>query len=298
MEARILLVEDDDYLRELLAEALEDEDYTVFQAADAMEAFRVAQSQKLDLVVTDVRLGRIDGLRCLVDIRGIQPNIRSIVITGYASEDAPDRAIEVQAHDYIYKPFELDDLILSVERVLQAPQESERYSSLLSGLVSGYQKLVGVVRAAISSGQLKAVEEIRDKAYRAFYVGIRSKKLNKEWAYEVWVRLDHADAARDKFVSAGLDLQQRKELVDAYTNVLSAVRAYSKTQMPRIGKTEEDERSRSFNHLFRNLLSGRVSVELLKQASYLWRLDELTLSQSEPLTEFNRTVWGAEEASI
>ncbi|MBI3927703.1 MAG: response regulator [Armatimonadetes bacterium] len=113
----ILVVEDDPELREELTEALRDEGYAVVATARGDEAVEAATAESFDLLITDVRMPGIDGLEALERVRASQPDVRSLVITGYASEEDWLRAARLGASEYLRKPFPLEDLLDSVRRL-------------------------------------------------------------------------------------------------------------------------------------------------------------------------------------
>lgn len=293
MSARVLVLEDDDFLRNALVEALEDEDYEVYQAADAQQAANTARRQDLDLVVADVRLGEVDGIEFLAQLRRFAPKVRSIVMTGYASNDAPARALKVQAEDYIYKPFELDDLLDAVERVLGAEDEKEKYRGLFGGIKAGYEKLKGAAGAALASAELKALEAPRDLCFSAFYVGVRSRKLNQKEAAELWGRIEALEQQRQELLKGASQLGRGKALAKDYDYVRELIAAVSRTSLEFRGQQGSSCPAELFAHLFAQLGAGAVSAEQLKQAPVVRTLDPLTLSQSEPLSQLFRCLWGA-----
>ncbi len=107
MTARILILEDDDALRELLATVLEDEGFKVEAAAGGEDAVEAALQETPDLVVLDVRMQGLDGLSALALMRSHLEEAAVLVITGYASEADSVRALRLGVSDYLHKPFEL-----------------------------------------------------------------------------------------------------------------------------------------------------------------------------------------------
>ncbi|MEO1337225.1 MAG: response regulator, partial [Myxococcota bacterium] len=112
----ILLVDDEPSLRLTVADALEDAGHRVTTAADGGEAMTVLDERTFDLVVSDIRMPRVDGLTLFRHIRHERPNTAVILMTAYAAvTDAVD-ALKEGALDYLTKPFDLDELRLRVER--------------------------------------------------------------------------------------------------------------------------------------------------------------------------------------
>jgi DNA-binding NtrC family response regulator len=116
--ASILIVEDDAAMREMLREALEDDGYAVETAVNGRAGVERVRKGGIDLVVSDVKMPEIDGLDMLREIKAVTPSPHVITITAFGSIDTAIRAVKLGAFDYITKPFEVDQLILSVEKAL------------------------------------------------------------------------------------------------------------------------------------------------------------------------------------
>ncbi|MHB2017928.1 MAG: response regulator [Candidatus Xenobia bacterium] len=127
MRERILLVDDEKPFCLTLKKALEKKGYQVEAAFDGKSAIEIAQRGTFDLMVVDVRMPDITGLDALKAVKEFQPRIEGIVVTGYASYEAPVNAIKLGVRDYLGKPFDLDEFIGSIERVLaQARATTQR----------------------------------------------------------------------------------------------------------------------------------------------------------------------------
>ncbi|MFN8609266.1 MAG: response regulator [Vulcanimicrobiota bacterium] len=148
MSIRILLLEDDQDLRFVLAQLLEAEGYQVAVAGRGQEAVALAQQQPFDLVVADIRMEGLDGLDALAGVRELQPDVRALVVTGYSTEADSIRAIRLGVGDYLKKPFDLGDFLKSVARLAaeRKRQETlrERERTLLNTL---RQALLGLARS-------------------------------------------------------------------------------------------------------------------------------------------------------
>lgn len=286
---RIMVVEDDNFLRASLVEALEDEDYEVVEAADASQALALAGRETVDLVVTDVRLGAVDGLELLARMRTLQPRARSIVMTGYASDEAPGRAVRVQAEDYLYKPFSLDDFLDAVERVFASGQEAERYEGLLGGF---FRKLADAAAARLTQAELSAVQGPRDEAFKAFFVGVRSRQLDEAGGRLVWSHLEELERRRQELLR-GATLGQGKQLAEGYRYVSDLVAAFSRSSLGALSTGGSLIEEVAFRFLFGQIRSGAVSLEQVKQAPTMRGMDRLTLSQSEPLAALRSALWGS-----
>ena len=115
---RILILEDDEKLRSVLRQVLEVEGYEVHATGTADEAITATQESSYDLVVADIRMEGKDGLEALEAIKTDQPDVRSLVITGYSTEADSIRAIRLGVSDYLTKPFRLDEFLDSINAVV------------------------------------------------------------------------------------------------------------------------------------------------------------------------------------
>ena len=117
---RILVVDDEETIRALLAEALGQEGYEVTTAADGQEALEYLENQVYDLVITDLVMPRADGVEVLLGARRINPQTPVIVMTGYPTAENLLRFVNLGASDFITKPFNLDVMRVTVAKLLEA----------------------------------------------------------------------------------------------------------------------------------------------------------------------------------
>jgi DNA-binding NtrC family response regulator len=115
---RVLIVEDEDLMRELLTKILASENYRIFDASSGEEALKLLQDQTYDLVLTDLRLKAMDGLQLLSEVRTLDPEMVVIVMTAYASVETAVEAMRKGAYDYITKPFINDEIRVMLRRAL------------------------------------------------------------------------------------------------------------------------------------------------------------------------------------
>src|SRR3954462_1623664 len=116
--ATILVVEDDTAMRTFLREVLEEDGYTVEVASGGRSGVERVRQGGIDLVVSDVKMPDLDGLDMLREIKAVTPSPHVITITAFGSIDTAIRAVKLGAFDYITKPFDVDQLILSVQKAL------------------------------------------------------------------------------------------------------------------------------------------------------------------------------------
>jgi two-component system response regulator PilR (NtrC family) len=114
----ILVVDDEESIRELLAEYLSNCGYEVTCAASGQEALSYYKSSRFDVVVSDLMMSPIDGMELLSEIKKFDSEALFIMVTGYPSIDTALEAVKKGAKDYITKPFNIDDIRLKIERVV------------------------------------------------------------------------------------------------------------------------------------------------------------------------------------
>jgi two-component system response regulator PilR (NtrC family) len=108
--ARILVVDDDQGMRDYLEIMLSREGYDVDTAPGGKEALTLCRKRKFDLVITDLKMSGMDGVDLLKSLKEISPESMTILITGYASGETAVAAMKEGAYDYLEKNFEPDDL--------------------------------------------------------------------------------------------------------------------------------------------------------------------------------------------
>jgi two-component system, NtrC family, response regulator AtoC len=118
-KGKILVVDDDAASLSSLGEAMAREGYDVSMASSGEEAVQLDQKTEFDVVITDLRMPGVDGLRVVRSIKTSHPETVLIVMTGFASMDTVVDAISAGAYDYISKPFQLDQMRLKVHQSME-----------------------------------------------------------------------------------------------------------------------------------------------------------------------------------
>ncbi len=118
--AKILIVDDEQGMRELLEILLVREGYKVVTAADAVKAIQLCRKDTFDLIITDLRMPNMDGIAFMREVKKISPSSMVILITGYASAETALAAMKEGAFDYIEKDFKIDDLKMTIRNALVA----------------------------------------------------------------------------------------------------------------------------------------------------------------------------------
>lgn len=118
MPTKILVVDDEEKIRETLRGVLSDEGHEVEDAADGRSALEALRAGRPDLVILDVWLPEIDGITLLEEIKKLHPDLPVVIICGHANIEAAVRATRLGAADFIEKPFSLEALLTAISRAL------------------------------------------------------------------------------------------------------------------------------------------------------------------------------------
>ncbi|HLC06303.1 MAG TPA: sigma-54 dependent transcriptional regulator [Anaerolineales bacterium] len=123
---KVLVVDDEQGMREFLTVLLEKQGHRVTAAADGERALQLVAEQPPDLVISDLRMPNVDGIGLLAGIRKQHPELPVILITAYASSDSAIQAMRLGADDYITKPFRIEEIRLVVEKALARPRAKQQ----------------------------------------------------------------------------------------------------------------------------------------------------------------------------
>jgi CheY-like chemotaxis protein len=115
---KILVVDDEEALRTVLASELEGEGYQVTSAADGQEAINILGSLAFDLILLDIKMPNVDGFEVLKYVKERHPSTKIIMLTGFADLKNAIESKKLGAEDFVSKPYDLVDLLTTVERVL------------------------------------------------------------------------------------------------------------------------------------------------------------------------------------
>ena len=119
MQEKILIIDDEPDILKLLATILEEEGYAVLTAADGQEGLARFRTDRPDLVITDMKMPRKNGLDVLKEIKAAGTEVEIIILTGHSDETTAIDCLRAGAYDYILKPLEeLDVILVSIERAL------------------------------------------------------------------------------------------------------------------------------------------------------------------------------------
>jgi len=152
---KILVIDDERLIVELMEDILKKEGYIVKGFTDGEDALKCVLEEKFDLVLVDLKMPKIDGIEVLKKIKEVSPQTEVIIVTAYATIDTAVESIKLGAYDYITKPFDIDNLLQKLKRCLEKKSLVEEVDTL-KDVISIYK----VTRALSSCIGLKELFDL------------------------------------------------------------------------------------------------------------------------------------------
>ena len=122
MAFKVLVAEDEEITRKHIANTLKAEGYEVEDVNNGLDALKKIRADNFDILIADIKMPKMDGLELLGHVKEESPDTEVIVITGFGSINSAVNAMKNGAYDYITKPFELDEILIKVNKVLDQKQ--------------------------------------------------------------------------------------------------------------------------------------------------------------------------------
>ena len=144
-DVKILIVDDEDYMREVVRQALENANFEVDEAADGKAGLAMVRQCPYNVIITDLRLPGLTGEALLEEALSLFPETVVIVMTGFGNIQSAVEAMRRGAYDYLPKPFQLAELVLRVEKGLEE-QKLKSDNQMLRGELQGkyhFANLIG-----------------------------------------------------------------------------------------------------------------------------------------------------------
>lgn len=151
-KAQVLIVDDEEGIRESLSQIIEDDGYETVTVSSGEDAIKAVQETLPDLVLLDIWMSGIDGIQTLQEIKAMHPDLPVIMISGHANIESAIKATKMGAYDLLEKPLSLDKVLLSVQRALEKKNLEMENRALRENLFRKW-KLVG------ESLKMKLLEE-------------------------------------------------------------------------------------------------------------------------------------------
>lgn len=160
MAYSILVIEDDLDMQRMIGETLGGEGYKVVLAKSGEEGVELVKKSSPELALIDIELPGMDGIEVLKKIKEMNSNIQAIMITAYGSVELALKSVRNGAHDFIEKPFELDGLVMRVEKALESLEYKDKIIQVYEekGKEGSEEKII------YKSGKMKAVLSLVKKS--------------------------------------------------------------------------------------------------------------------------------------
>ncbi|MGQ9509775.1 MAG: sigma-54-dependent transcriptional regulator [Thermodesulfobacteriota bacterium] len=171
--AHLLIVDDDRITLDLLKEVLIKEGHQVFTALSGEEAIALGKAHIFDVVITDVRMGEINGMEVLRNFKRFSPETSIIIITAFGSMDSTIEAIREGAFDYISKPFRLEEIKLTVKRAIEQRKILEENKIFRKELLEKYQIKNVIGRTPQMLQVYKTIAKVADSKSNVLIYGER-----------------------------------------------------------------------------------------------------------------------------
>lgn len=296
---KILVVEDDYQLRQIVVETLEDEGYSVNGAAHVKDAVKLADKNRFDLVVTDVRMPDVNGIEGFVMLKQRLPDLKCVVMTGYSDLPPKVLAVEVGVSEYIYKPFSLSELVAAVDRVVNSKKLALFYSNVIQ---KGPLRVLTGIFHALKRDWISNVNEMRAKVFHSLYLAIRCDTyeavgegefghsvIPRDTANGLYFQLECEDLEYEKLLSNPND-EAAKQMLFSYENLYQKFQAFVRS---RAGLFEEGRIDpKQFAQLYRAVQENRIASTEFLLAPALRIADRETLRASPELLELRARMWG------
>ncbi|MBX9139058.1 MULTISPECIES: response regulator transcription factor [unclassified Clostridium] len=186
MSYKILVVEDDNQIQELIVEFLSSQDYIVETANDGVEGYEKFKEGEYDLVILDVMMPRLDGHSLCKMIKSVDKEVSVIFLTALGDEENEIKGFDLKADDYISKPFSFNILIKRVEAVLRRKNREKVEEEVLrfEGLKLELQTFKSYVEGEEIELTLKEFNILKLMISSYPTVVSREKLIEKIWGYD------------------------------------------------------------------------------------------------------------------
>jgi CheY-like chemotaxis protein len=291
MASSILVLEDDENLRETIIELLEDNDYHVVGADGPDKAIELAKQQVFHLMISDIRMaGSTDGIGAVSKIkRDIRPEIFVLMITGYADTEAPFRAMDAQVDGYLYKnDFNANLLLMTVESILKQKEEKSFFRSLLNPLVNASKKILQAHEQAKYERAKEKLDEGRYATYKRYVVSIQSRQLLIGGALELWDSFDVIESYYPKFHTP----PEMGQLYQKYAEIYKMIDDRCRKPLSQLKAREPKQVERKlFQGLFDRICSNRLSATDVQMAEHLRKMDPGERNRDPNFRRLYNRIW-------
>ncbi len=170
MAFRIVVAEDEKITLRHLTNTLRQEGYEVFGAENGLDALRDIEAHGADILIADIKMPKMTGVELMERVKESYSDTEVIIVTGYGSIGSAVEAMKAGAFDYIAKPFELDELVIKVNKIRER-SELRRQNTALRAFAGLDRKLSIIANSPSMKKILGMVDELRDSDCNIFLAG-------------------------------------------------------------------------------------------------------------------------------
>ena len=204
----ILIVDDDRNFQKTLKDILKTKEYALFQAFSGKEALEISNRESIALIITDLKLPDNSGLEILQSIKEKSPNTEFIIMTGYASQKTAIQAINIGAFAYFEKPYDINQLLLSIQQAL----EKQQAKYLLSESQAKYKNLFENATVAMFRTTLNGLEFLEFNHAFCELFGFSREDLFNRKPISLWVNIDSSRQLQRKVYANGFGKNLRLDI--------------------------------------------------------------------------------------
>ena len=147
----VLVVDDDEPVRNLVVTFLTRLGHSCVKATDGVDALDKMKENKIDAIITDIKMPKMDGIKLTEEILKQYPGLPIMVMTGFAEENTAEGAISAGAWEFIQKPFSAEELTIRLNKMVKASQTIRQVKN--DGGEEDIRDLLGDLEAALSDPQ-------------------------------------------------------------------------------------------------------------------------------------------------
>ncbi|MBN2381502.1 response regulator [bacterium] len=286
MSEQILVIDDSESMRKLIAESLTKEGFSVDVATDGISAIRKIKSTLYDLITLDVEMPGLRGIEVLRIIKKIDEHICVIMVTSIANIQTAINAIRQGAYDYITKPFDTEDMMQSIKRGLEQRRLFLENQRLLKHLQTMNEELEQKVL-----DRTQKLEESK-KQLQVYAHKLEKKHKELEEAYE---HLKELDQMKSEFITvASHELRTPLVAIQGYNSILIKEKLGPLTERQRKGLLVSESNINRLSNIVRDILDiARIDEHKLSircVPSNIYSLLSEVLEELRPLAEERQQV--------
>jgi DNA-binding NtrC family response regulator len=168
---RILVVDDDPEMCGLLSDVLSGEGFSVLTMGESLEASKILKKEEFDVIITDLKMKGLKGFDLLEEAKKVAPLTPVIIVTAFGTIESAIKAMKMGAYDYITKPFQMDEMVLTVKKALENRLLKKEIVRLKKEVESRYHfhQLIG--KSGAMQRIYDLIERIRDSSNNVLITG-------------------------------------------------------------------------------------------------------------------------------